>query len=89
MSDYFVISDHEVLFLGQNRAPLFKLDIDTGVATRLVSELPVDTLNGRAQFALSRDGHLWFGMLGYRTFGLGELDMASAGVNTFPFPYVP
>ena len=88
VSDYFVISDHEVLFLGQNRAPLFKLDIDTGVATRLVSELPVDTLNGRAQFALSRDGHLWFGMVGYRTFGLGELDMASAGVNTFPFPYI-
>jgi streptogramin lyase len=88
VSDYFVINDHEALFLGQNRAPLFKLDIDTGAATRLASDLPVDSHNGRAQFALSRDGHLWFGMLGYRTFGLGDLDMTSAAVNTFPFPYI-
>jgi hypothetical protein len=84
---YSLVSDHEAIFLGEDGA-LFKLDIDTGETTPLVSNAPVDRSNGRAQFALSRDGHLWFGMAGYRSLGLGELDMASAAVNTYPFPYI-
>ena len=88
VSDYFLISDHEALFLDQNRSSLFKLDIDTGASALVSAHAPIDALNGRAQFAMSRDGHVWFGMVGFRTFGLGVLDLSSTAIDTFPFPYI-
>jgi len=88
VSDYFLISADEALFLDQTRSSLFKLDIDTGASTLASAHAPIDADSGRARFAIARDGRIWFGMLGFRTFGLGVLDLRSTAIDTFPFPYI-
>lgn len=82
--DYALMPNGSIAFVdGSGSAGT--LDLATGASRATASDLPVAS---QPDLSVDRAGRVWFSMLGFRSVGIGSLDVSSGVVTRYPFPYI-